>query len=314
MTRQRRFARVMKRTAQRVSGRMTRRVVTLLRQRKVDVRSLEMFENRDARIEVSLVDALIERAAAVLGADGLALAIAGTVDEDTYDAAGRVMLAEATLEGALTAAFEHQRLWGDGERFTLRSEDGALSIGFTHPGESPLARAILSELAFIEVVAAAKMLTREPMPVMSISFNHAALGELTKVFTMPVRYRAKRNELVLKDAAIDVPRELVQRMLKSDARRAVAALPSSSSFASLAGAQLDDFPSLAVLAKRLHVSPRTLQRRLAAEGTSHFELIDALRASTAGSLESKGLNEKEIAHAVGFSDERALSRARRRWK
>lgn len=65
---------------------MTRRVVTLLRQRNVDVRDLEALENRDARIEVSTV----ERASSALGADGV-------FDEDTYDAAGRVMMSAPTL-------------------------------------------------------------------------------------------------------------------------------------------------------------------------------------------------------------------------
>ncbi|MGV3619855.1 MAG: AraC family transcriptional regulator ligand-binding domain-containing protein [Archangium sp.] len=121
---------------------MTRRVVRLLRQRgaELDGLPLEVLEHRDARVEVELFDSLVEHAVAKLGAKDLALSLASVFDEDTYDAAGRVMLGEPTLERAFAAAFEHQRLWGDGERFTLREEGGVLLMSFEHPGESPLAK------------------------------------------------------------------------------------------------------------------------------------------------------------------------------
>lgn len=313
MTRERRFVRVTKRSVHRISGRMTRRVVTLLRARgaELDGLPLDVLENRDARVEVKLVDALVEHAVAALGAKGLSLALAGVFDEDTYDAAGRVMLGEPTLGRAFEAAFAHQRLWGDGERFSLRVEGDVLRIGFEHPGEGPLAKAVLSELAFIELVTSAKMLASST--VKSARFRHAKLSELKDVFGLEPKYRAARNELELSEVPLSVPRELLQQVLAREAKVALQKLPEAKSFVALARAQVHDFPTLAVLAKRLHVSARTLQRRLAEEGTSHFELVDELRRALAKQLQSKGVSEQDIADEVRFSDVRALSRARRRW-
>ena len=58
---------------------------------------------------------------------------------------------------------------------------------------------------------------------------------------------------------------------------------------------------------------RTLQRRLAQEGSSYFEVVDRLRCDAVATLTARGLSEKAIALEVGFGDDRALHRARRRW-
>jgi AraC-like DNA-binding protein len=74
-----------------------------------------------------------------------------------------------------------------------------------------------------------------------------------------------------------------------------------------------DFPTLRELARRLQLSARTLQRRLHLEGSSYFTLLDEVRRAVADRLAAQGLSEKTIAFELGFSDERALARARARW-
>ncbi len=299
----------------RVSGRMTRRVVTVLRDAGVDVSalSLELLENRDARVEVSAVDALMEFAVKQLGAVGLGERIAQVFDEETYDAAGRVMLGAATLGEALSLAFAHQRLWGDGERFSLRDDDGVLRVGFHHPGRSAVAGAVLSELAFVEVMSAVKLLVSQNAHARSVQLRHRKLGALAACFGVEPRYGAAANVLELDDAPLQVPRELMQQVLTRDAEKAVRQLPSLAAFVPRARAAASDFPDLATLAHRLRVSARTLQRRLAAEGTSHFELVDALRREAVARFDAQGFSSKQTSFEVGFSDERALARARKRW-
>lgn len=299
----------------RISGRMTRRVVTVLRGANLDVSSLPLalLENRDARVEVSEVDALMEFAAKSLGAAGLGERIAQVFDEDTYDAAGRVMLGAATLREAFSLAFKHQRLWGDGERFSLRGDDDVLRVGFRHPGRSVVARAVLSELAFVELINAAKLLVAPGARAKSVQFCHRKLGSLRTVFGVEPRYGAQTNVLVLDNAPLQVPRELMQQVLSRDAEKAMQQLPDSAAFAPRARAVASDFPDLTTLASRLKVSARTLQRRLALEGTSHFELVDSLRREAVARFDAQGVSSKQIAFEVGFSDERALARARKRW-
>lgn len=61
------------------------------------------------------------------------------------------------------------------------------------------------------------------------------------------------------------------------------------------------------------MSPRTLQRKLAEEGTRFDKLIDGLRRDRAASMLRAGATRKETAFLLGFADPSALLRARSRW-
>lgn len=68
------------------------------------------------------------------------------------------------------------------------------------------------------------------------------------------------------------------------------------------------------LAEALHVSPRTLRRRLAEAKVSFSELLDQVRRDRALLLlRSVELSTKEIAERVGYSDVANFMRAFRRW-
>lgn len=61
------------------------------------------------------------------------------------------------------------------------------------------------------------------------------------------------------------------------------------------------------------MSPRTLQRKLEAEGTSFRGLVDEERRLRAEQLRARGTLLKEAALRLGYSDSSGLTRARRRW-
>lgn len=74
------------------------------------------------------------------------------------------------------------------------------------------------------------------------------------------------------------------------------------------------FPSLDETARRLHVTPRTLHRRLRAEGTAFRPLVEDLRHRIAVDqlLEGRASIE-EVAYILGYSDPSNFRRAFRRW-
>mgnify|MGYP002652568848 CR=1 FL=1 len=73
-------------------------------------------------------------------------------------------------------------------------------------------------------------------------------------------------------------------------------------------------PSIAGIARLLSVHPRTLQRRLAAEGTS-FEMVldDVRRAAAHRYVTTTDLPLSQVTTLVGFSEQSTLSHAVRRW-
>jgi AraC-like DNA-binding protein len=76
----------------------------------------------------------------------------------------------------------------------------------------------------------------------------------------------------------------------------------------------DRTASLSEVSSALAISPRTLQRRLAAAGTSWRAEVDAARRKLAAELARAGEARKAIARQLGYSDTRGLRRALRRWK
>lgn len=72
--------------------------------------------------------------------------------------------------------------------------------------------------------------------------------------------------------------------------------------------------TLEIIARRLGLSARGLQRRLAASGTSFNDLVDGLRRSAAKQyLEETDLMVSEIAYRLGFSSIGNFTRAAKRW-
>jgi AraC-like DNA-binding protein len=75
-----------------------------------------------------------------------------------------------------------------------------------------------------------------------------------------------------------------------------------------------DPPSLGRVAASMHVSERTLQRRLRDEGESFAVILDDSRRELARTWLAEGrLSRTEIAYLLGFSQPSSFSRARRRW-
>lgn len=75
------------------------------------------------------------------------------------------------------------------------------------------------------------------------------------------------------------------------------------------------FPTLQVTARTLHMTPRTLHRRLTDEGTSYRELSEAVRHGLAlEHLRSGRFTLKELAFHLGYTDVANFRRAFKRWE
>lgn len=75
-----------------------------------------------------------------------------------------------------------------------------------------------------------------------------------------------------------------------------------------------EVPTLDSEAERLHLSPRTLRRRLDEQGFSFRQVLDLVRADLEQHLELQGESRAEIASQLGYSDLTAYLHARKRWR
>ena len=74
------------------------------------------------------------------------------------------------------------------------------------------------------------------------------------------------------------------------------------------------WPTAHAVARRLHISPRTLHRRLEAESTSFRTLVDACRRARATEmLRHSALPIERIGEILGYADPSNFGRSCRRW-
>ena len=161
----------------------------------------------------------------------------------------------------------------------------------------------------------------------AVSFAHAEPPELERVrqhFGTPnVRYRRRENSLVFALADVDRPSLGGDPRLLATAEKladtALAEVPATDDFIGSVAAQLRTRLShttidARTIARRLRLSPRTLQRRLEDAGTTFSALVDGVRRDAAlEAICDHSLTLEQAAQRVGFSDAKAFGRAFKRW-
>lgn len=147
--------------------------------------------------------------------------------------------------------------------------------------------------------------------------------ELELIFSGPFIFNADRNAFILASESLDIPviqtPQSLRKHLKDAPLNWVTRQTHSPQFtrktldyldqSELTGqARIDD------LASTLHITSRTLRRRLTEEGTSFQELKDQVRRDRAiHLLNHQGKMVSEISRELGFSDTAAFSRAFKNW-
>lgn len=138
-----------------------------------------------------------------------------------------------------------------------------------------------------------------------------------------VAFESERNELLVSREHWDLPNprndSALSTVLERHARDLVARLPARCApldriHAALLESLRAGDTSIERTAARLHVSPRSLQRQLAAAGSSYKAALDRMRREMARTLLS--VSERsllEITYLLGYSDPSAFNRAFRRW-
>ncbi|UFS97326.1 AraC family transcriptional regulator [Nocardia huaxiensis] len=169
--------------------------------------------------------------------------------------------------------------------------------------------------------------TARPIVPLRVSLSHRAPREhrrLTEFFgTTRIDYEAPANSITLLDEDAHAPLPQSQpglaKILQHHADLTLAAAKPVLCWYDSFRVALDivfdqNILSLEAVAERLAMSPRTLQRRLAEHETTWRTEVEKARQTRALTLlRNPDLSMRSIARRVGYSDERVLRRAVRRW-
>lgn len=150
------------------------------------------------------------------------------------------------------------------------------------------------------------------------------LAETLGLSPSAIEFGAGANGLTVSAAVLDLPvlsaDDALHGLLQQQAEQSLAQRGSAPSrfvgqIAEIVRQELSEgAPTVERTARRLRMSPRTLQRRLADSGTGYQQVVDTVREELARVwIADPSLGVGEIAFRLGYADESAFLRAFKRW-
>jgi AraC-like DNA-binding protein len=315
-----------------VSAWLLKPALASLRARGIAVEGLlESAGLRPVQVEVpnekiarSSAIALLEEAARITAdpAFGLSAAEFYQPGANVFDYAG---VTSPTIEAALTRVCRYARLVDEALILKLELQEPLAMIVFRTADGEPSPRVLTEYLLGVGIVAARQWVGFS-FP-MEVRFQHPAPADLSpydRIIRGIVRFDAGHDALVFPKLALAVPvrsadPDLLPVLDAQAAKLLAATLSESMSLPERVRALLrselpSGSPTSERMAERLHMSERTLRRRLSEHSTSMKEILDDLRRELALTmLTEPRATIEDVALRLGFSDATAFHRAFRRW-
>ncbi len=285
------------------------------------------LDDPDARIPAAKADALWAMAFDVSGNPHLALHAVEVLPFGAYRVIDFLATVAPTIGAALAKVSDYFPLIRTGG---IRLPDAVgpdlVTFGLECPARPAVITPPFAEYTLAAVVLRTRLATNQRYPLVRVQFTHARpadIREHERIFECPVDFGADACRLILSRQVWETPRigsnpDLFS-VLDTHARLLLDRLPDPSAIVRQVRAAIEDelrggHPQLASVARRLAVSPRTLQRQLAAEGLTFNDVLDALRFRAARKyLSQRDVAASEVAYLLGFSDQSAFHCAFRRW-
>jgi len=191
-------------------------------------------------------------------------------------------------------------------------------------------RQLIAEVAFSNLMAIARSLygsavARAETSGLRLYLNYPRPGHsdcYRKAFKTPVTFEAERNELSIPSEVLDVPvrtanrkKHIVfQQQCEEMLRGLVAVDKTTAAVRQLLIQSAGRFLSISEVADRLHISERTLRRRLDDESTSFRAIVDEIRDLLARDYLTKTeLTIADIAYLLDYAETVSFRRAFVRW-
>jgi AraC-like DNA-binding protein len=238
-------------------------------------------------------------------------------------------LHSADFDDAMRKVARYKRLLCP-EEITIDVSGGEAIVHYRWTAAEQHAPATLTDAMFASALGLIRRGTGDATIVpRRIEFTRPAVdSDATRLhanyFGCRVRFGADRDLLVWDAAALHVPfvthNEDILAMLLPGLEAALREHTQAQSLAEQVGAILgrslrDQRPSVEAVARQLHISPRTLQRRLSEEGTSYQQELDRVRQQAARHLlTSTDLEAGEIAFFLGFEELNSFTRVFSHWE
>jgi AraC-like DNA-binding protein len=276
-----------------------------------------------ARASTDEVVQLLERARALTGEPALGFHFGTQLRVSALGNLGMAILSASTIREAIDLGIEFMPIVTTAFGLRLRVEGREASIVVEENADFGTARDILL-LAILTAVwrIGTKMTGRCMTGFADLALPEPAYFARLGRIGGHIRFNQPVTRLVFDASYLALPYKMHDPIALQFARQECAETldslegthPTVARVRGLLNAKRGALPSVVQVAAVLHMSPRTLKRLLAGEGTSFSLLVQEERRERAMLLlRSRSLSIKDIARSVGYSNVMNFTRAFHRW-
>jgi len=276
------------------------------------------------RVDHEFVAEFLARAPELLNEECLGLNLADQVEPSDLDILHYIARASPTLMAAAERCGAHIAILHDGLHLELRpGDDGAIGICFVLPSDLLVPMA-MAEVALGFTLKLARYLSGVAVSPLRVDFRNRAPRDKNpyrNYFNAPCFFDAEAYCIAFHTDVLALPipsaDPLLCELLEEHARKLIDSTQTGGSFSDqvrqivvkqLSGGN----PDIAFVSRRLHLSPRTLRRRLEQEKTTYQELLNELRVTLAKRYLEDRIGVEEVAFLLGSSSSHAFRRAFKR--
>ena len=308
-------------------------LVTYLKENNVDCLPLFAEANipasaiGDPSATMTLPEELAFTQAAIKALDrpSLGLDVGPRYHLSTFGMLGLAMMSSDTLhEGLHTLSGLHGLCWTRLRWRQLVDGDTAILEGREIESLDPCQLYMLERDFSALIMLCSEMLGSE-MQLRGACFSYprpAHFDQYESVYNCPVRFGAERNALIFDASVLDTTlpqaNHTIYQICYTQCQELVARLFKDHSYKKMIECLMIDgagnFLTLEQVAAKLHLSPRSLRRKLGQEDTSFQALLTHVRSTLAKELLLSGkLTIEQVADRLGYSEPAAFCHAFKRW-
>jgi AraC-like DNA-binding protein len=280
------------------------------------------------RIEVDKIDAILRVAIPLVGDPAFGLQAARCWHPSELGVLGYAWLSSSTLRTGLERAVRYSRLIGERGMTEIEETRQGIKVRFWakrgNPADVPVA-AVFVDMAIALLLDMCRMNAGAALRPVAATLRRRkpeAADAYERFFGCPVQFGVEQNTFVLSAKDADRPLPSANRQLAAVFDKMLteelARLDKSDVVSRARAAVLEHLSSgegsAEDTAKELHMSPRTLQRKLAEAKTTYLQLVDDTRKDLAlRYIEDPRRSVTDITFSLGFSQPSAFTRAFKRW-
>jgi AraC-like DNA-binding protein len=277
------------------------------------------------RIEVDRIDAILRAAIPLIPDPAFGLHAARCWHPSELGVLGYAWLSSSTLRTGLERAVRYSRLIGERGVTEIQDTPQGLKVRFWANRGNPTVAAVAVDIAIAILFDLCRMNAGAALRAVAASLRRRkpdGADDYERFLGCRVEFGAAENAFVLSAREADRPLPSANRQLAAVFDKLLteelARLDKSDVVSRCRAAVLEHLSSgegtAEEAARELHMSARTLQRKLAEANTTYLELVDDTRKDLAlRYIEDPRRSITDITFSLGFSQPSAFTRAFRRW-